>query len=474
MINNIKKYIKQGIKIFACNSRKAPATRRGFYDATTDINILQQQFTNDDMLIGMPTGNGNNIVIIDIDVNKPMEDESGKKVLDSEGNEIIDPRSAVEILEEFESRFGKLPDTFQVETPSKGIHLYYKVPFTKLSSARRFFCKDLSVDLKANSGYVIVPDGKSDYIVYDDVDGLDIDDIRSRCAPLPDWIENFKKEVIEQKETQENILPPEEVREIRSALAFISPDPRDTWIRVGMELKSMNSPSGYGLWCEWSMGSPKYNPKDQEKRWRTLKPSGEITIASLFYEAKKAGWQSTYGKKDDLSEPEEVFKITTVYDELEKIKDFRVETYNVGPNFTELNHPKVKAIRNALTVIGAERSGGKTSFATSLATDILIHNPSFSLVLFSLDDPETISAKRLISQMLSENVLENSDFDTSSINEVLKRVVITESNVPNTEIIINKKLIKPSTQLVEICERIKKTTDTKNIIIVIDYLQFSD
>ena len=298
----LNKYIEQGIKAFACYKNKQPATERGFYDATIDPEILKAQFTDpDNMLIGMPTGNGNNLVVIDIDVGKPMEDEHGKKILDSEGKEITDPRSVDDLLEELR-QYGDIPETYQVETPSGGRHLYFKVPFTKVNSARRYFSKTLPCDCKANGGYVIVPDGKSDYMVYDDVDEQGIDNIRDRCADLPQWIEDYKKAKVESaSEEPENVLPPEEVREIRSALAFLSSDDRDQWIRVGLALKSTGSTTAKGLWDEWSQKSDKYNPKDQEKRWKTLKPE-DITIASLFHEAKKAGWHTTYDKKESAVE----------------------------------------------------------------------------------------------------------------------------------------------------------------------------
>ena len=294
----VHKYIAQGIKVFACNTDKTPATQRGFYDASTDIEVLQKQFHSEKMFIGMPTGNGNNIVVIDIDVGKPMEDEYGKKILDSEGNEIIDPRSVDELFDELKE-LGDIPDTYQVESPSGGRHLYYQVPFTKVNTTRRYFDKTLPIDAKGNGGYVIIPDGSSNYFVYDDVDEKGIEDIRSRCAVLPQWIEDFKKVKTEETSDESgSTLPPDEVREIRSALSFLSSDDRDAWIRIGMALKSTNSKTAYGLWCEWSQTSSKYNPKDQEKRWKGLKPDGAITIASVFHEAKKNGWVTTYERKE--------------------------------------------------------------------------------------------------------------------------------------------------------------------------------
>jgi len=321
----LNKYIEQEIKVFACRKDKSPATIRGFYDCSLSPEILKSQFHDpDNMLIGMPTGNLNNIVVIDIDVNKPMEDEHGAKILDDNGKEIIDPRTVEELLDELKT-YGDIPDTYQVATPSGGRHLYFQVPFTKVNTARRFFNKTLPVDAKANGGYVIAPDGKSDYTVYDDVDEKGVDDIRSRCAVLPQWIEDFKKVVVETaSEETGNILPPEEVREIRSALGFLSSDDRDTWVRIGLALKSTGSPTAKGLWNEWSQNSLKYNSTDQEKRWKTLKPS-DITIATVFHEAKKLGWRTTYEKKEGI---EDIKSCT-----------FKLEKHSRPPFPKDLLHP---------------------------------------------------------------------------------------------------------------------------------------
>lgn len=285
----LESYIEQGLKTFACNLDKTPATTAGFYAGTCNPDALNIQFHNPEkMLIGLPTGNLNGLVVIDVDVNKDG-----------------DTRTVDELIEALRE-YGPVPtDTYQVQTPSGGRHLFYKVPFTKLSSKRRFFDDTLPIDVRANGGYVCTVDGDNGYIVYDDVDGLDIQKIRDRCLDLPDWMNGHKKQK-EKKETetlaQEN-LPPEEIKEIRSALAAIPSDDRDLWVKMGMALKSTGSPSAFNLWHEWSQKSDKYNPKDIEGRWKGFKPHEDVTLASVFYEAKKYGWITTYEKTSntDLS-----------------------------------------------------------------------------------------------------------------------------------------------------------------------------
>jgi len=298
----IQTYIRCGIRVFSCNENKTPATLTGFYAASTDQNTLQKQFTNESMLVGMPTGNMNNIVVIDFDVNKPLEDESGQKVYNDNSTPIIDIRTVEQLKEELKE-YGELPDTLQVETPSGGRHLWFYTSHTNVSSKRRFFNKSLPIDIRANGGYVIVPDGKSKYIVYDNEhDILDFEDIKSILAPLPEWIENFKPQKSEYTPAENIHLPESEVREIRSALNYISSDDRDLWIKIGMALKSTGAPAARGLWDEWSQKSEKYNPLDQTKRWSGLKPH-DINIGSLFHEAKQAGWVTTYDKTTPMVLP---------------------------------------------------------------------------------------------------------------------------------------------------------------------------
>lgn len=304
----VEKYANQGFKIFPCNLDKTPATANGFYAATNDNNILSRQFYKPEILIGLPTGNVNGIVVIDFDVNKEIvgtrkKDVNGKPII---GSGDIDHRSVDDLIEEIKALSPTKDfdvNTFTVETPSGGRHLYFKTQNTKLSSHARFFNKTLPVDIRANGGYVVAPDG-SRYIVYDDVDNLEIDNILARCLFLPEWIETYIKVTNYNVETLPGstveLLPATEVRELRSALSYIDADDRDTWIQVGLALKStMTGDQAKGIWTEWSMKSDKFDATAQEKTWKGLKPH-DISIASIFHLAKQKGWTTTYTDADNI------------------------------------------------------------------------------------------------------------------------------------------------------------------------------
>lgn len=265
----IEKYVSQGFKIFPCNADKTPATTHGFKNAHDNKEILYKQFYKQDMLIGLPCGDINGIVVIDIDIK--------------------DGRSVDELKEELK-QYGEFPPTFEVETMSGGRHLYYKVESTNLSSHTHFFDKTLPVDLRGNGGYVI----GADYRRYFPLDVEDIDCVKNEMANLPEWVETYRK--TEYQEIIEGIvLPDTEIWELRSALACLDSDDRDMWVKVGMCLKSTGSLQAKGIFTEWSMKSDKFDPVDQEKKWKSFKPS-DITIATIFHLAKEKGWVTTYEK----------------------------------------------------------------------------------------------------------------------------------------------------------------------------------
>lgn len=78
----------------------------------------------------------------------------------------------------------------------------------------------------------------------------------------------------------------------REALRFLSSDcDRDTWVRIGAALKSGLGDAGFGPWDDWSREAvDRYDPAAARATWKSLRAEGGITIATLFAEAKKAGY----------------------------------------------------------------------------------------------------------------------------------------------------------------------------------------
>lgn len=77
---------------------------------------------------------------------------------------------------------------------------------------------------------------------------------------------------------------------IQQALSHCNPGDREIWLRMGMAIHSELGAQGFDIWDEWSSQWEDYRETECRSTWRSFKPGGGITIASLFFEAKANGW----------------------------------------------------------------------------------------------------------------------------------------------------------------------------------------
>ena len=77
---------------------------------------------------------------------------------------------------------------------------------------------------------------------------------------------------------------------IRNALGFIPSDDRDLWVRMALAIKAELDEKGFQIWLEWSRPCESFNERDAINTWKNIRPTGAITIRTLFHEAKKYGW----------------------------------------------------------------------------------------------------------------------------------------------------------------------------------------
>lgn len=85
-------------------------------------------------------------------------------------------------------------------------------------------------------------------------------------------------------------LIPVSIDVARAALTFIKPDDRAVWFRIGMALKSEFGEAGFTLFQEWSEGGSSFDIKAVKSTWKSCKPGGAVTIATLIAEAKAQGF----------------------------------------------------------------------------------------------------------------------------------------------------------------------------------------
>jgi putative DNA primase/helicase len=95
------------------------------------------------------------------------------------------------------------------------------------------------------------------------------------------------------------------IERVQAALAYIPAGDRDTWLRIGMAVKSELGDDGFPIWDEWSRCAENYQERDAKATWRSIKPSGKVTAGTLMYEAQQRGWKPTgTGQRPDPAETE--------------------------------------------------------------------------------------------------------------------------------------------------------------------------
>lgn len=125
-------------------------------------------------------------------------------------------------------------------------------------------------------------------------------------ATAPDWLIKFLLPQKQQKPCSQTTLPIQNTSHrnnqwtdldwARSYLEALSSDKAenyDQWVQVGMALHSISEELLLD-WDYWSRQSSKYQPGDCEKKWRSFKDTGGITIGSLATWAKEDGWKSPF------------------------------------------------------------------------------------------------------------------------------------------------------------------------------------
>ena len=132
-----------GLPIFPCHSGfrnpkklKAPHVKNGFYDATTDFDLVQKWWMQwPDALVGLPTGKITGLSVLDGDFDKVTKINIGEIQIERLG--LSHPRA------------------IKIRTPSNGVHFYFAHVEGISSSTRKV---DTHIDVRGDGGYVIAPE----------------------------------------------------------------------------------------------------------------------------------------------------------------------------------------------------------------------------------------------------------------------------------------------------------------------------
>jgi hypothetical protein len=125
---------RRGMRIFPCKERgKEPAITENLRRATTDLNLIAGWWAAQNFNIGIATGEGSGVWVLDID------GEEGEKT-----------------LHEFEAKFGALPQTVEAIT-GKGRHLYFRWVTGVVIRNKQVNPGMPGIDVRGNGGYVLAP-----------------------------------------------------------------------------------------------------------------------------------------------------------------------------------------------------------------------------------------------------------------------------------------------------------------------------
>lgn len=145
--------IALGVPVFPCAADKRPLTEHGFKDASMDPAEIRRMFANPSAkMIGMPTGEVTNTVVVDVDV---KDGAQGGAWLDANSH--------------------RMPQTRTIRTGSGGLHIYLLRSGVAIRNSASKIAP--GIDVRGDGGYVIVAPSPG-YVIADD----------APVADIPDWL----------------------------------------------------------------------------------------------------------------------------------------------------------------------------------------------------------------------------------------------------------------------------------------------
>jgi hypothetical protein len=152
----------RGLAVFPCwAGKKTPVCRHGLKEATTDAAIIEAWWSSYPIAnIAVATGRVSGVFVLDVDIKNGRDGEAG--------------------LRQLEQKHGKLPPTIEAITPSKGRHLWFRMPAHPVQNSVSVLAPGL--DIRGDGGYVVAPPSQADGTYAWSVDSA------GEFADAPDWI----------------------------------------------------------------------------------------------------------------------------------------------------------------------------------------------------------------------------------------------------------------------------------------------
>jgi hypothetical protein len=154
-----------GWQVFPCvEGKKTPATAHGLLDATADQERIAKYWNAVPLAnLAIRTGQESGLIVLDVDVDK----------------------GGGESLRALEEKYGPLPPTLSVVTPSGGSHFYFRHPGHEIRNTTNI--PGVGLDIRGDGGYVVAPPSQVDGVHYELDDELAV-------AEMPEWLVNGLRE----------------------------------------------------------------------------------------------------------------------------------------------------------------------------------------------------------------------------------------------------------------------------------------
>jgi RecA-family ATPase len=257
-------YAAKGWHVLPVGSNKVPVSGYGLKSSTSDPDKIQKMW-RENPAAGVAVAC----------------EASGLVVLD------CDPRNGgFETLKQLcsdDPSFAEALDSApQVDTQGGGRHFYF------LAQAGTLYPGSLGpgLDIK-HRGYVVAPPSKGMSGQYSW--GLGKSPWEASIAVAPPRLSHPREVVIGTPEVPSDIELPSatQVADLRGSLFLIPSDDRDTWVSLGMALKTAQE-LGRELWMEWSAKSGKFDEREASKTWDSFHPRGthwKVVFSHVQYAA---------------------------------------------------------------------------------------------------------------------------------------------------------------------------------------------
>lgn len=240
----------------------------------------------------------------------------------------------------------------------------------------------------------------------------------------------------------ENMLPPQTIKDLRSALLYLRADDRKLWVDMGMALKRHGA-QGRGLWMEWSATSASFRPHEDAETWDSFKPA-KLDYRHVFTTAQRAGWvnpatrdlsgfdegaEGYPGRGEESAAESAIDPLESLQANIISIDSLTTQPECFLPHFVDMWIPK-----DEVTLFAGHGGGGKSYVGLNIGVHVALGRPFGALdtqqanvLFFSGEDGAPVLRQRLgrICRALKIDSLELSGrlhlLDASDIDPALHR-----------------------------------------------------